>query len=164
MSTQEIPLRQQGKLDSPFKPTLAMVRYVEAVMAKDVPPDEEARCKAAGASIRSLGRWRSDVRFTDWLSAEIQRRLAKDVWKIWVLVGRLAQEGNLQAAKLYLARFDPEAAGLATTEPEQFYMLAELAVQAVANADRGPPTADRGRKMDDETRAPLPSAVCRLPS
>ena len=150
-------MRQQGKLDSPFKPTLAMVRYVEAVMTKDVPPDDEARCKAAGASIRSLGRWRSDVRFTNWLSEEIQRRLAKDVWKIWVLVGRLAQEGNLQAAKLYLARFDPEAAGLATTAPEQFYMLAELAAQAVEDADRG-------RKTDDESRRPLPSAVGRPPS
>jgi len=121
--------------DVPFDATPAMRRYARACIARDVPGDEDARCKAAEVSPRAVRRWRSDARFAEWLRAEIERVLAENIWEVWGVVSRLALEGNLQAAKLHLARFDGEAARLARVDPETFQALAELA-DGIENGQR----------------------------
>lgn len=127
-------MRRQTGPDRPFEPTRGMLRYLDAVMSKDVAAEEAARAEAAGVSVRSPQRWRADPQFAQWFSDEMRRRLTANVWEMWVGVGKQALAGNLTAAKLYLARFDPEAGKLATAEPETFYMLAQAASQAEAQA------------------------------
>ena len=104
-----------------------MLKYARACVAPDVPPDDSARCDAAGVSLVGLKRWRSDPRFAEWLLAETRRLFAENVWEIWTVLGRLAREGNVQAARLFLDQFAPEDGADASAAPDTFRALAALA-------------------------------------
>lgn len=122
-----------------FRPTAAMRRYAEACASGEA--DEAARCRAAGIQETLLRRWRRDARFVEWLRDEVHRRIAGEVWEIWIALHRLARSGNVQAAKMVLERFDPEAARPADT-PAAFWELARLAQEArlQGSPDRGMPS------------------------
>jgi len=113
----------QGK----FAPSASMLRYARACVAPDVPPDDSARCDATGVSLVGLKRWRSDPRFAEWLLAETRRLFAENVWEIWTVLGRLAREGNVQAARLFLDQFAPEDGADASAAPDTFRALTALA-------------------------------------
>ena len=108
-----------------------MLLYAKACLSQQVAPDDETRCRAAGISARALARWRADPRFREWLRAEIERCLSDRVWEIWAVVHKLAREGNLQAAKLHLARFDAgaDASRMNGIAPDTFRALAEMAAE-----------------------------------
>ena len=110
-----------------FVPSANMLKYARACVAPDVPPEDSARCEAAGVSLRGLKRWRSDPRFAEWLLAETRRLFAENVWEIWTVLGRLAREGNVQAARLFLDRFASDDGADASAAPETFRALAALA-------------------------------------
>ena len=110
-----------------FVPSASMLKYARACVAPDVPPDDSARCDAAGVSLVGLKRWRSDPRFAEWLLAETRRLFAENVWEIWTVLGRLAREGNVQAARLFLDQFAPEDGADASAAPDTFRALAALA-------------------------------------
>ena len=110
-----------------FAPKAAMFRYARACAAHDVPAEDEARCRVAGVSPRTLTRWRATPGFSEWIRGEIRRLLSERVWEIWAVLNRLARSGNIQAAKLLLDHFAPESDGLSSVGPDTFRALAELA-------------------------------------
>jgi len=114
-----------------FRPTAAMRRYADACAAEGA-ADDAARCRRARITTALLARWRRDPRFVEWLREELHRRIAGEVWEIWAALHRLARGGNVQAAKMVLERFDPEATRPAAT-PEAFWELARLAQEAPAS-------------------------------
>ena len=118
---------EHARSPSGFVPTAAMRKYAAACLAPDVPCDEAARCSAAGVSPRAAARWRAAPGFGEWLQAEVMRRLSEDAWEVWAIVGRLAREGNLQAAKLFVDRFAAGTRETGACEPDTFRRLADLA-------------------------------------
>ncbi len=133
--TPERPRNREREADSlSFHPTSAMRRFAEACITSESSADDESRCRAAGIALKTLGDWRRRPGFADWLRREIERRLAESAWEGWLAVRRLALAGSLQAAKLFLERFDPAPTrrhdeGM----PETFRALAELARLAAEN-------------------------------
>lgn len=115
-----------------------MVRFVDALMRADVTSDEWSVCGASNTSVRTLRRWKRKAGFAEWLRQEAMRRLADDVWAIWSVVAAQARGGDMQAAKLYLSRFDPEGERLSPTVPLDFRALAEMA-QHPDTTKRTPP-------------------------
>ena len=104
-----------------------MIKYARACTATEGTVNDEARCRTAGVSIHTLARWQRKPGFSRWLHSQVQRHLEETVWEVWVGVLRLARQGNLQAAKLILERFDPQAGRLSSSAPGDFQALAELA-------------------------------------
>ena len=134
--TGRLSMTDRPQAETDFAPSAAMLRFARACAAAAVEPQDDARCAAAEVSVRALERWRSDPRFFDWLRQEIQRQLSGEIWEIWSVVNRLARQGNLQAAKLFLERFDPSAV-VAPSAPDTFRALADLATQAAVEAEKG---------------------------
>ena len=112
----------------PFAPTAGMCRYARACCDPKLPPKDEDCCRAAHVSPLLLARWRRDRRFESWLNAEIRRLMSLHTHEIWAIVIRRARKGNLQAAKMYLERFD-RPIRTASLAPQTFKDLAELALQ-----------------------------------
>ena len=110
-----------------FTPTASMRKYARACTGTKVSPDDESRCHAAGVTLRALARWRSDPCFCDWLRDEVRRRLSEDIWEVWAVVNRLARNGNLPAAKLFLDQFAEPGFDHAAVGPDTFQALADLA-------------------------------------
>jgi hypothetical protein len=128
-------MTERPEAETDFVPTAAMLRFARACVTAAVEPQDVARCAAAEISVRALERWRTDPRFCDWLRLEIQRQLSAEIWEIWSVVNRLARQGNLQAAKVFLERFDPSAV-VAPSAPDTFRALADLATQAAVEAEK----------------------------
>ena len=118
-------MTQRGQA-GPFQPNAAMRRYASACESEKLDGDE-ARCQAAGVKPALLARWRTDARFNAWLNADLDGRMRDSVWAVWVVVCREAREGNLQAAKIFLERFDGGSEKRDSAGPETFRELAEMA-------------------------------------
>jgi hypothetical protein len=105
-----------------------MRRFAEACCSIKVERDDALRAKAAGVKAETAREWRREAGFEEWLRGEVERRLSAEAWEVWLAVRKQALEGNLQAAKLFLERFDSAPAKRGDdVMPATFHALAELA-------------------------------------
>lgn len=95
----------------PFAVTAAMRRYARVITDPDAPEDENERCQKAKISVRRFEIWRRKPEFAQWLHQEIQQTLCLRTLHTWHKIMRLSKEGNLNAAKLVVRRFDPVPKG-----------------------------------------------------
>lgn len=110
-----------------FRPTAEMKRFAKTCLVSEKKKEEE-RASEAKIKPELVKVWRKRAGFEEWLKGEMERQLRLGAWEIWLEVRKLAAEGNLQAAKLFLEKFDSEPSKSSEAAmPETFRALAELA-------------------------------------
>ena len=124
-----------------FEPTPSQHWFARTLLDPNGPNGTyEDIATAVGVDVDKIESWFEDPRFRSWLLYELDTRAAVQVGLIWRSVAQLALTAHdprmkLEAAKFFLARFDP---GLRTGDRDVARGVAEfaktLAKEAVASA------------------------------
>lgn len=68
-----------NNLDTPFKPTENMIKFLRAKLDVEVSPTITAECEAAGIDRGTYYRWIEDARFVEWFNKEWELAMTKQV-------------------------------------------------------------------------------------
>ncbi len=91
-----------------FRPPAWGQRYAAAIVDPNVRPREEDRCTAAEVNRVTVWRAKRDPRFVAWLEGEVMRISAVELATIRSAISRLAIGGSLEAATVWLDRFEKQ--------------------------------------------------------